>query len=68
MSTERDERILGPAVLAEAMLEQQRRYSDMRREMLALHEDVNEAGDGSFRAQGEYLLTVARPAAAASDG
>jgi SAM-dependent methyltransferase len=57
---ERDERILGPAVLAKAALEQQGRYAEMRGQMVELHEQVNEADDGSFRAQAEYLVTVAR--------
>ena len=65
---ERDERILGPSVFTKTLLEQQGRYDELRRELLALHEDINEAKDGSFRTDVEYLLTVARPAAAPSDG
>jgi SAM-dependent methyltransferase len=57
---ERDERILGPTVLAKAALEQQGRYGELRRELLELHEEVNEASDGSFLARAEYLVTVAR--------
>ena len=57
---ERDERILGPSVMAKAVLEQQGRYDEMRRQLFALHEEVNEAGDGSFRTAAEYLVTVAR--------
>jgi SAM-dependent methyltransferase len=57
---ERDERILGPTVLAKAVLEEQGRYGELRRELLELHEEVNEAGDGSFLARAEYLVTVAK--------
>jgi ubiquinone/menaquinone biosynthesis C-methylase UbiE len=64
----RDEQILGPLLLARAVLEQQGRYDDLRRDVLAVHEQFNDADDGTFRAQAEYLLTVARPAAAPSDG
>lgn len=54
-----DERMLGPAVMARAALESQGRYEDLRRDMLALYEDCNEANDGSFRVESEYLVTVA---------
>jgi SAM-dependent methyltransferase len=57
---DRDERILGPAVMAKAALEQQGRYEDYRRDMVELHEQANEATDGSFRASAAYLVTVAR--------
>jgi SAM-dependent methyltransferase len=55
-----DERILGPAIMAKAALEPQGRYGELREQMIALYSDANEADDGSFRAQAEYLLTVAR--------
>jgi ubiquinone/menaquinone biosynthesis C-methylase UbiE len=62
-STERwladDERMLGPAVMAKAALEPQGRYEGLRRDMLALYEDCNEADDGSFRVESQYLVTVA---------
>jgi SAM-dependent methyltransferase len=57
---EEDEQMLGPAVLAKAALEPQGRYEDLRRDMLALYESVNEADDGSFRADVTYLVTTAR--------
>jgi SAM-dependent methyltransferase len=56
---EDDERMLGPAVMAKAALEAQGRYEDLRRDMVALYEELNEADDGSFRVQSEYLVTVA---------
>ncbi len=56
---ERDERILGPSVFAKAALEQQGRYEALRNEAIALHEEVNEASDGSFLARAEYLLALA---------
>jgi len=62
---DRDERILGPAVMAKAMLEQQGRYEEYRRELVELHQQVNEAPGGGFRAAAEYLVTVARAPAEA---
>lgn len=56
----RDETILGPSVLAKAALEQQGRYDELRRDVLALYDEFNDASDGSFRAAAEYLVTVAR--------
>jgi hypothetical protein len=57
---ENDERVLGPAIMAKAALEPQGRYEQLREDMLALYREANEADDGSFRAQAEYLLTLAR--------
>lgn len=57
---ERDEQILGPAVMAKAALEAQGRYEELRADMLALYSGFNTASDGSFRAPAEYLVTVAR--------
>jgi SAM-dependent methyltransferase len=55
-----DERVLGPAVMAKAALEQQGRYEELRSDMLALYEELNEADDGGFRIQAEYLVTLAQ--------
>jgi SAM-dependent methyltransferase len=55
-----DERMLGPAVMAKAALEPQGRYDELRQDMLKLYGDFNEADDGSFRVQSEYLLTLAK--------
>jgi SAM-dependent methyltransferase len=57
---EEDERLLGPTVMAKAALEAQGRYDALREDMLALYDRVNEADDGSFRANAEYLLTIVR--------
>ncbi len=57
---EKDERILGPSIIAKAALEQQGRYEDLRRDVLDLYAQFNEADDGSFRAPAEYLVTVAQ--------
>ncbi len=57
---EKDERILGPSVMAKAALEQQGRYDELRRDVSNLYEEFNEADDGSFRAPAEYLITVAQ--------
>jgi SAM-dependent methyltransferase len=56
----RDERILGPSVMAKAALEQQGRYDELRNDITQLYEEFNEATDGSFRTAAEYLVTVAR--------
>jgi hypothetical protein len=55
-----DERILGPSVMAKAALEQQGRYDELRRDIVDLYGEFNEAGDGGFRAPAEYLITVAQ--------
>jgi hypothetical protein len=55
-----DERILGPAIMAKAALEQQGRYGELREAMLQLYRDADEADDGSFRVRAEYLLSVVR--------
>jgi SAM-dependent methyltransferase len=57
---EQDEDALPPTVMARAALEPQGRYEPLRNEMIELYEELNEAHDGSFRAQAEYLLTLAR--------
>jgi SAM-dependent methyltransferase len=55
-----DEQKLGPAVMAKAALEPQGRWEDLRRDTLALYEEFNLAGDGSFKVESEYLVTVAQ--------
>jgi SAM-dependent methyltransferase len=57
---EYNERILGPAIMAKAALEPQGRYDELRTELIGLYSDANEAVDGTFRANAEYLLTIAR--------
>jgi SAM-dependent methyltransferase len=54
-----NERVLGPLIMAKAALEPEGRWDPLRADLLAFYEDANEAGDGSFRAAAEYLLTVA---------
>ena len=54
-----EEQKLGPAVMAKAALEPQGRWEDLRRDMLAMYEEFNQASDGSFRVESEYLVTVA---------
>jgi SAM-dependent methyltransferase len=54
-----DEEKLGPAVMAKAALEPQGRWADLRQDMLAMYEESNQAVDGSFRVEAEYLVTVA---------
>ncbi len=55
-----DEQALPPTVMAKAALEPQGRYEALRRDMIALYEELNEADDGTFRARAAYLLTLAR--------
>ncbi|MGO9488579.1 MAG: class I SAM-dependent methyltransferase [Solirubrobacteraceae bacterium] len=57
---ERDELILGPAVMAKAAVEAQGRYGELRAEMIGMYSQSNQAADGSFSAPAEYLVTVAR--------
>jgi hypothetical protein len=54
-----NERVLGPTIMARAALEPQGRWEPLSAELLALNREVNEAQDGSFRAQAEFLLSVA---------
>src|SRR5579859_3195586 len=56
---EQDEDKLGPAVMAKAALAPKGRWEDLKRDMLAMFEASNEASDGSFAVQAEYLVTVA---------
>lgn len=57
------ERVLGPIVLARAALEPQGKWEAARADLLALYEGANEATDGSYHADAEYLVTVVRRAA-----
>ncbi len=51
---------LGPIVMARAALEPEGRWDAARADLIALEERYNEAGDGTMRAQAEYLLTTVR--------
>jgi SAM-dependent methyltransferase len=55
---EYNERVLGPTIMAKAALEPQGKWDALRSELVQLYTDGNEAGDGSFRVQVEYLLTL----------
>jgi SAM-dependent methyltransferase len=55
-----NERVLGPFVLARAALEPQGKYQALHDDLLALYRRFNLNDDGSFRAEGEYLVTLAR--------
>jgi ubiquinone/menaquinone biosynthesis C-methylase UbiE len=57
---EYNERVLGPTIVAKAILQPQGRWDALRKELVELYTDCNEAEDGTFRASAEYLLTVAR--------
>jgi hypothetical protein len=58
---ERHERCNGPLVAARALLGD--RYPELREDLLALLADVDEARDGTFAVEAEYLLVAARKAA-----
>jgi hypothetical protein len=53
------ERALAPIVVAKSVLEPAGAWEPARADLIALYDEVNEAKDGSLRARGEYLLTVA---------
>ena len=46
--------------MAKAALEPQGRYDELRNDMRALYNEMNEADDGSFRVQSAYLVTIAK--------
>ena len=48
---------LGPIVVAKAMLEPQGKWEAARADLAELEEGYNQAEDGTFRADAEYLLT-----------
>jgi ubiquinone/menaquinone biosynthesis C-methylase UbiE len=55
-----NERVLGPTIMAKAMLEPQGKWDSLRSELVELYTKGNEAKDGTFRASAEYLLSIAR--------
>jgi SAM-dependent methyltransferase len=57
---EYNERTLGPMVLARAALEPQGKFDALHEDLLALYRRLNLSDDGSFKAEGEYLVTIAR--------
>ncbi len=56
---EYNEELLGPFIVARAALEPQGRYEQLKAELLGLYSEANEAEDGTFSAQAEYLVTLA---------
>ena len=57
---EKDERILGPSVMAKAALEQQGRYEELRRDCSISTGVQRSRRTAAFRAAAEYLVTVGR--------
>jgi ubiquinone/menaquinone biosynthesis C-methylase UbiE len=57
---EYNERVLGPMVMARAALEPQGKWEALHSDLLQLYRELNLNDDGSFRTEGEYLVTVAR--------
>lgn len=49
---------LGPIVMAKQVLEPEGRWPEAERELRGLYQRFNQAGDGSVRADAEYLLTT----------
>jgi hypothetical protein len=47
-------------VLARAGLEPQGKWDALHSDLLDLYRENNLAADGAFRAEGEYLVTIAR--------
>jgi SAM-dependent methyltransferase len=58
-----NERVLGPMVLARGALEPQGKWGALHEDLLNLYRRVNLNDDGSFRGEGEYLVTIARVSA-----
>lgn len=53
------EDVLGPVVMAKALLEPQGKWDAVRADVAELYGRFNEAQDGTMKASAEYLLTVA---------
>lgn len=51
---------LGPIVLAKSVLEPQGRWEQARADLERVEDSHNQASDGSYRAEAEYLLTIVR--------
>jgi SAM-dependent methyltransferase len=56
---EYNERVLGPMVMARAALEPQGKWDALHSDLLDLYRRQNLADDGSFRAEPDYLITIA---------
>lgn len=54
----RNERILGPTVMAKEVLEAEGRWEPLREQLAALYSEANEAADGTMRVEAEYLVAV----------
>jgi SAM-dependent methyltransferase len=55
---DRNERILGPTVMAKQALEPAGRWEPLRAELTTLYSAANQASDGTMRVEAEYLLSV----------
>jgi SAM-dependent methyltransferase len=54
----RNERTLGPTVMAKEVLEADGKWEPLREQLTALYADANEASDGSMHVEAEYLLAA----------
>ncbi len=59
---ERNERILGPTIVAKEVLEADGKWEPLREQLTALYTDANEATDGTMHVEAEYLLAAMTPA------
>jgi SAM-dependent methyltransferase len=57
---EYNERVLGPMVMARGALEPQGKWEALHEDLLNLYRKFNLRDDGSFKGEGEYLVTIAR--------
>ena len=55
-------------VMARAALEPQGKWDALHSDLMELYERLNLNDDGSFRVEGEYLMTIAPRAGGVSDG
>ncbi len=54
----RNERILGPTVMAKEVLEDEGKWEPLREQLTALYSEANQAVDGTMHVEAEYLLAV----------
>lgn len=54
----RNERVLGPTVMAKEVLEADGKWDSLREELTALYAGANEATDGTMHVEAEYLLAA----------
>jgi len=58
---DRNERTLGPTVMAKEVLEAQGKWDSLREQLAALYSGANTATDGTMHVDADYLLAVVTP-------